>query len=121
MTLVQLSLAFFLNQELVDPLLHVTFKNLKHFSPYFLASSMKIQRFYSSIGQKIDFWQAYLRYLLSGTVTFRAYYAKTRHATCAWFCQRTSHLIKVIISQIVTIWVYIIQQYKFDSKTIGSV
>ena len=34
---------------------------------------MKIQRFYSSIDQKIDFCQDYL---LSDTVTFRAYYAK---------------------------------------------
>ena len=38
---------------------------------------------------KIDFCQIYL---FSGTVTFRAYYAKTRRATCAWFCQRTSHM-----------------------------
>ena len=50
---------------------------------------MKIQRFYSSIVQKIDFCR---NYLLSGTVTFQAYYAKTRRATCAWFCQRTSHM-----------------------------
>ena len=39
---------------------------------------------------KIDFCQIYL---LSGKDTFRAYYyAKTRRATCAWFCQRTSHI-----------------------------
>ena len=36
-------------------------------------------------------------YSLSGTVTFRAYYAKTRRATCAWFCQRTSQLSTFLI------------------------
>ena len=42
---------------------------------------------------KIDLCQIYL---LSGTVTFQGYYAKTRRATCAWFCQRTSHIVLLI-------------------------
>ena len=38
---------------------------------------------------KIDFCQLYL---LSDTVTFQAYYAKTGHATYAWFCLRRSDI-----------------------------
>ena len=53
---------------------------------------MKIQRFYSSIDQKIDFCQALQDHLLSDTVPFRAYYVKTRPATYAWFCKRMSHI-----------------------------
>ena len=75
-----ISSTFINNQELTGPLIHVTFKNFEQFSPYFQAFSVKMQRFYSSIGQKIDSGQ---NNLLSGTVAFRAYYAKTRRATCA--------------------------------------
>ena len=46
---------------------------------------IKLQSFYLSIGQKIDLSQAYL---LSPTVTFQAYNAKTRRASCSWFCWR---------------------------------
>ena len=50
---------------------------------------MKIQRFYSSIDQKIDFCQDHL---LTETVPFRAYYTKKRVARRAPGFVRERHI-----------------------------